>query len=427
VTTLQRTPFLSIAFIFASVCIVRFRARVASISWVSLFTIGTLESCLERYMQNTELLIIGAGPYGLSVAAHAKDSGLDVIVVGESMAFWRHNMPGGMLLRSGPDWHLDAAGVHTLEAFLEERRIPRTAEPIPVEAYRDYAEWFRHAKHIEVQPLHIKRVHRVDGRLYAECENAEKICSTKIIATPGLAPFANWPDDLPDDLLSGRIAHTSTLVEFGHLAGQRCLVIGGRQSAFEWTALMIEAGVESVDLVFRQDTPRFVSSDWSFTDALIENTLRVPGWFQRLDASEQAAIQKRFWSVGRLQLEPWLWPRVNKKNVRLWPNSRVADWHSASGGGIEARLDRGGSLFIDYVLIATGYRVDISKVSYLADEVASGRLTTNDGSPALDQNFQTTLSGLYITGQAAMRDFGPCFGFTRGCIASARIIVSGYC
>jgi FAD-dependent urate hydroxylase len=139
---------------------------------------------------------------------------------------------------------------------------------------------------------------------------------------------------------------------------------------------MIEAGVESVDLVFRHDTPRFVSSDWSFTDALIENTLRVPGWFQRLDASEQAAIQKRFWSVGRLQLEPWLWPRVKKKNVRIWPNSRVADWHSAPGGGIEAHLDRGGSLFIDYVLIATGYGVDISKVSYLADEVASGRLTT---------------------------------------------------
>jgi FAD-dependent urate hydroxylase len=148
-----------------------------------------------------------------------------------------------------------------------------------------------------------------------------------------VSPIANWPDDLPDDLLSGRIGHTSTLVEFGHLAGQRCLVIGGRQSAFEWTALMIEAGVESVDLVFRHETPRFVSSDWSFTDVLIESTLRVPGWFQHLDTNEPAAVQKRFWSVGRLQLEPWLWPRVNKKNVRIWPNSRVADWRSAPAAG----------------------------------------------------------------------------------------------
>jgi FAD-dependent urate hydroxylase len=378
-------------------------------------------------MQSTELLVIGAGPYGLSVAAHAKDSGIGVTVVGEPMAFWKHNMPRGMLLRSGPDWHLDAAGVHTLEAFLEERRVPRTAEPIPVEIYRDYAEWFRQSKHIEVEPLRVVRVRCVDGWLEAECENGETIQSTRIVATPGLAPFANWPDDLPADLPTERIAHTSTLVDFGRLAGQRCLVIGGRQSAFEWIALMIEAGAESVDLVFRHDTPRFVSSDWSFTDALIENTLRVRGWFQHLDASEQEAIQKRFWSVGRLQLEPWLWPRVNKKNVRLWPNSRVARWRSTSDGGIEARPDRGGSLFIDYVLLATGYRAEMSKVGYLADEVASSRLTINNGFPVLDENLQTTLPGLYITGQAATRDFGPCFGFTRGCIASARIIVSGYC
>jgi NAD(P)H-nitrite reductase large subunit len=68
--------------------------------------------------------------------------------------------------------------------------------------------------------------------------------------------------------------------------------------------------------------------------------------------------------------------------------------------------------------------VDLSKVRYLVEEVASGRLKLNDGYPALDDHFQTSLPGLYITGQAATRDFGPCFGFVRGCIASARIVAS---
>lgn len=127
-------------------------------------------------MQTTELLVIGAGPYGLCIAAHAKDSGLSVAVVGESMAFWKHNMPSGMLLRSGLDWHLDASEVHTLEAFLEERRIPRTAaKPMPVETFRDYAEWFRECKQINVQPLHVDRVHRVDGQFEAHCDNGETI------------------------------------------------------------------------------------------------------------------------------------------------------------------------------------------------------------------------------------------------------------
>jgi hypothetical protein len=69
--------------------------------------------------------------------------------------------------------------------------------------------------------------------------------------------------------------------------------------------------------------------------------------------------------------------------------------------------------------------VDLSKVAYLADEIASGRLKTDCGFPILDQNVQTTVTGLYITGQAATRDFGPFFGFVRGCVASALIIIAG--
>lgn len=375
-------------------------------------------------MPTTELLVIGAGPYGLSIAAHAKDSGLDIAIVGESMAFWKHNMPRGMLLRSGLDWHLDASGVYTLEAFLQERRIPRTTvDPIPVDTFCDYAEWFRKSKQIDVQPLRIDRVCRVDGEFEAHCDNGETIRAHSIVATPGLAAFTNVPAEIPVHLPRDRVAHTATLVDFRRLASKRCLILGGRQSAFEWAALMIEQGVESVDLVYRHETPRFVASDWSFTDAMIDNTLRVRGWFRRLDPSEQEAIIKQFWSTGRLQLEPWLWPRVNKKNIRLWPNSRVSEWRETSSSTIEARLDRGDSLVVDEVVCATGYRVDLSRVTYLQRDLASGGVTVNNGFPVLDEDFQTTLPGLYMVGQPSMLYFGPFFGFVRGCIASAQIVV----
>jgi FAD-dependent urate hydroxylase len=87
------------------------------------------------------LLVIGAGPYGLATAAYARRNGIEPVVLGKSMAFWRESMPTGMLLRSGADWHLDAAKEHTLEAYLKECGInPADVSPIPVHLFIEYAE-----------------------------------------------------------------------------------------------------------------------------------------------------------------------------------------------------------------------------------------------------------------------------------------------
>src|SRR5579884_1688108 len=60
------------------------------------------------------------------------------------MSFWRQHMPRGMYLRSGLDWHLDPLEVKTLAAYLELRGIPeQEAQPLPVELFLDYAQWFQ--------------------------------------------------------------------------------------------------------------------------------------------------------------------------------------------------------------------------------------------------------------------------------------------
>ena len=48
----------------------------------------------------TRVVIIGAGPYGLSVAAHLRAHGVAFRIFGAPLDSWRNHMPVGMMLKS---------------------------------------------------------------------------------------------------------------------------------------------------------------------------------------------------------------------------------------------------------------------------------------------------------------------------------------
>ena len=243
-------------------------------------------------MDRTDLLVIGAGPYAYAAAAFARENGVDVRVVGRPMAFWRDQMPAGMFLRSGSDWHLDAAGEHTFEAYFEDRGLRRAdLDPIPIAVFLDYTEWFREGKALEVDERFVAGLSRPDGTFVATMEDGSTITADKVLAAPGIRHFANlptWYDAIPPE----RRAHTSDLVSFDDLAGARVVVIvGGRQSAYEWAALLCDHGAERVDVVHRHATPTFARVSWAFVDPHIEQTLAHRGWWRRLP-SERTAVDR---------------------------------------------------------------------------------------------------------------------------------------
>src|SRR5262249_38843340 len=105
------------------------------------------------------LLIIGAGPFGLAMAAYAEHLGIPHTVVGRPMEFWKANMPKGMKLRSACDWHLDPLNVHTMEAYLQTLgKRPDGVDPLSLPLYLKYAEWFQQQKRIQALPLYVERL-----------------------------------------------------------------------------------------------------------------------------------------------------------------------------------------------------------------------------------------------------------------------------
>ena len=369
------------------------------------------------------LLIIGAGPFGLALSAWARHQGVQHIVLGEAMEFWKKHMPRGMLLRSGFDWHLDPLNEHTFEHFLATRNLtPAQAGPISLDLYLEYCEWFRRAKGIEPHTDRVHQLDMTDDGLAATLESGDTILAENVILALGFRHFVNVPDPYPAMFPPERMTHTCEAVDLSRYAGRRVLIIGGRQSAFEWAALLNEQGAASVALSYRHSTPAFTQSDWTWIQPLIDGMVENPGWYRRLSPAEKQQVDQRQWGEGRLKLEPWLGPRLESDRIRLFPETTVVSAREEPGGSLEVRLSDGTELSIDQVILATGYKVNVARFPLLARGNLLPRLEVSNGYPVLDEQLQSSVPGLFFTSMCALQDFGPFFGFTVAVRTSAKLI-----
>ncbi len=221
----------------------------------------------------TDLLIIGAGPYGLAMALAAQAQHIDYLVTGKPMAFWKNHMPSGMYLRTPCDWHT----VDSLERYRQARRL--TAEeiqPVPVEFFIGYLEETIKTHHLSMIQTEVEQLTYDNPDYTAQLRNGNTVCASNIVVATGYYPFRYIPEEYERIFPEGSFAHSSDACDPGLLAGKRCLIIGGRQSAFEWAGLLSRHAA-SVDIVYRHKTPEFKPSDWSWAHAYIERMRTDPG------------------------------------------------------------------------------------------------------------------------------------------------------
>jgi lysine/ornithine N-monooxygenase len=373
-------------------------------------------------------LIIGAGPFGLALSAYAQAHGIEHTVVGRHMDFWKQHMPQDMLLRSRCDWHLDPLEEHTIQHYLGTRNLrPTDVEPLSLDFYLDYCDWFTKQKKIEIEDVRVERLDLAENRarsFNATLGNGETIAADRVVVAVGFGYFANVPDQLRSMFPEGRFSHTSELSDFSLLHGKRVLIVGGRQSAFEWAALIHEQGAKALHLCYRHPTPSFEESDWSWVAGCVHNIATQPGWFKSLPAEERDRINRRQWAEGRLKLEPWLAPRVTNDKTTLHPESEVVACDELQNGELQVTLSTGDTLNVDHIVLATGYKVDVTRIPFLSKGNILPRLRTLNGFPALDDHLESNIPGLFFTSMCATQDFGSFFGFTVSVRASATLIGS---
>ncbi len=375
--------------------------------------------------EKTPLLVVGAGPFGLSLATYLKHKNIEHIQVGYSMDYWKNHMPKDMYLRSACDWHLDAVNEDTIMKYLESQNLkPADVEPLTLDFYLGYAKWFQSQKRLAPRPAWVKTLNRADDSFHAVLDDGSEIEAQKVVLAVGLRYFKNIPEEYKTLFPEDTFHHTAELVDFSMLKDKRVLIVGGRQSAFEWAALIHEQGAKEIHLTYRHDTPAFEPSEWAWVNPILGDMVNQPAWFRNLSQEEKDQVGKRMWAEGRLKLEPWLVKRISKDTITTHPHTHVTQCKDLSSRELQITLSDNATLMIDHVVMATGYKMDITRIPLLANGNLVDQISTKNGFPILDEGFQSSVPNLYFTGFPAAQDFGPFFGFTSAVRTSALVIGS---
>lgn len=389
-------------------------------------------------MLKVKNVIVGAGPYGLSIAAHFRAAGIEALVIGQPMASWRNNMPAGMILKSEAFASnlSDPQRRHTLEHFYSSRSLAYrpVGNPLPMADFLEYARWFQQQTRIDVVDATLINLCQVGDGLELALADGAVISASRVILATGCLPFKRIPPvlvGLPSELIS----HSSEHRDVAQFARKDVTIVGCGQSALELAVMLHEQGA-NVRLLARArrvewgsdpDLQRSMLRRLRYPDAALG-----PGW-RSVFVSELPKVFRRLPLQARHDYVMTSWGPAGA----WWLKERARDRFPLLTSHVIAHaVERGGKLVLavqnrektvtfetDHVIAATGYRVDLDRLQYLSPGLRA-KIKTYEGEPILDRALQSSVAGLHFVGVSSAQSFGPVMRFVYGAKHAAAILTA---
>lgn len=360
----------------------------------------------------SEVLIIGAGPYGIGVAQELWAKGIEPTVVGEPFATWHEHTPDAMLLRSDPK----ASGIHSPDrrfdfpAYLRAHARRGETGAVAVEAFREYLEWVVERLPFRLVRGRVERLERLGegGAFEAMLAGGGQIRAPRVVLATGLGGHAYLPPSVAA-LPEGLRLHSWEVARMQALADEQVLVVGGGQSAAE--AVEALRGSSRVTWALRRP-PFFFREPLRVPSPLFKTFLAAYGLLYLLPP---VVLRRISAAVFRTTVSPYL--------ARAWNDPEVAKRESdvealglrAEGGKVVAASGESW----DRVVAATGYRATVGGLSYLSPELVAA-LGGPGAVPAPDARFESRVPGLFLVGCLAEPTWGPAMRFILGSKQAAR-------
>ena len=206
-----------------------------------------------------ETAIIGAGPYGLSIAAHFRSRGIPFRIFGRPMDSWLAHMPKGMMLKSDgfASNIYDPDSKFTLKQFCAERGIEYADMGIPVRSrtFGEYGLAFRDRMVPELEDKVVIAIERQADGFHLRLDDGEVVKVRRVVLAVGITHFEHVPENLanlPAQFLSHSYRHHD-LTEF---KGRSVVVLGAGSSAIDMAGLLRDADAD-VQLVARATSLKF--------------------------------------------------------------------------------------------------------------------------------------------------------------------------
>jgi thioredoxin reductase len=386
-----------------------------------------------------ETAIIGAGPYGLSIAAHLRSQGISFRIFGRLMDSWRTHMPKGMHLKSDgfASNIYDPAGGFTLRQFCAERGIEYSDAGIPVrlDTFTAYGQAFKDRKVPELEDKLVTGLERLPDGFRLTLDDGETLTARRVVVAVGITHFEHVPASLAN-LPAQFLSHSFRHHDLEPFRGRNVVVIGGGSSATDLAGLLHQAGAD-VTLISRRAALKFHGRpEPGKKPSAWENFKRPrtgigPGWRLRFCAESPNLCQDlpeklRLEAVRRILGPSGGWFArdmvIGKVPLLLEQTTERAEVQDGRVR-LHLRAADGSQLEVltEHVIAATGYKVDLERLQFLSPEIAS-QLKLTGGSPALSSKFESSVPGLYFAGLTAAHSFGPVMRFAFGAGFAARTI-----